>query len=280
MIDAARGLSSFFRCMPALLLGIFPFTVNACELEPLGAGTVRAVLDGRTLLLEDGREVRLAGIEVPPMPRPGAAGDAAASDSAALSARAALEALARGKPVTLKRLGAVSDRYGRVVAFATVSRDGAELSLQTAMLAQGQARVAARVEDKACADALLAGERSARESKLGLWANSYYAILSAENPTRLRAARGRFAVVEGKILSVRDSGGTIYMNFGRRWIEGFAVTILKRNKRLFKAAGIEPKKLEGKTVRVRGWIEEHGGPRLEAARPEQIEVTGKSLSES
>jgi hypothetical protein len=31
------------------------------------------------------------------------------------------------------------------------------------------------------------------------------------------------------VLSVRESGATIYVNFGRRWTEDFTVTILKRN---------------------------------------------------
>jgi hypothetical protein len=50
------------------------------------------------------------------------------------------------------------------------------------------------------------------------------------------------------------------------------VTVSKRNERVFTAAGIEPKKLEGRRLRVRGWIEERNGPRIEAARPEQIEI--------
>ncbi len=40
---------------------------------------------------------------------------------------------------------------------------------------------------------------------------------------------GRFAVVEGKVLSVRESGNLIYVNFGRRWSEDFTVTIAKRH---------------------------------------------------
>ena len=74
------------------------------------------------------------------------------------------------------------------------------------------------------------------------------------------------------MVSVRESGGTIYVNFGRRWSEDFTVTIAKRNERAFSAAGLEPKSLRGRRVRVRGWIEERGGPWVEAARPEQIEV--------
>jgi hypothetical protein len=47
---------------------------------------------------------------------------------------------------------------------------------------------------------------------------------------------------------------------------------LRRNKPAFDAAGLDPKKLEGARVRVRGWIEERNGPRMEAVRPEQIEM--------
>ena len=62
------------------------------------------------------------------------------------------------------------------------------------------------------------------------------------------------------------------MNFGRRWIEGFAVTIRKRDERAFAAVGLTPKSLEGKRVRVRGIVDERIGPRIEALLPEQIEV--------
>ncbi len=62
------------------------------------------------------------------------------------------------------------------------------------------------------------------------------------------------------------------MNFGRRWSESFTVTISKRNESTFKAAGIEPKRLEGRRIRVRGTLEMRGGPVIEATRPEQIET--------
>ena len=86
------------------------------------------------------------------------------------------------------------------------------------------------------------------------------------------AVRGHFAVVEGKVLSVRESGGTIYVNFGRRWSEDFTVTTPKRNERTFEAAGLPLKKLAGRHVRVRGTVEERGGPWIEALHPGQIEI--------
>ncbi len=97
----------------------------------------------------------------------------------------------------------------------------------------------------------------------------------AEAVTELAAELGRFTLVEGRVVSVRESGGTIYVNFGRRWTEDFTVTVQRRLERTFGAAGLELKSLAGRTVRVRGVIEERGGPWIEASRPEQIEIVGR-----
>ena len=66
------------------------------------------------------------------------------------------------------------------------------------------------------------------------------------------------------------------MNFGRRWSEALTVTILKRHERTFAAAGMAPKQLENRIVRVRGWVEERNGPRIEVVRPEQIEIAERN----
>ena len=239
----------------AALLCVLAFNAAAeepCRSSALGTAQVAAVRDGRTLALTDGRELRLAGIE--------------ASDAS----RAALQALIAGRPLRLERLGAETDRYGRLVAFAYAGE--AAQSLQATLIEQGQARVSVRVGDKACAEALLTAERKARAAGRGLWADPNFAPLQAENLARLQAEKGRFALVEGKVLSVRESGATIYVNFGRRWTRDFTVIILKRQQRTFAAAGLEPKRLDGRRIRVRGFLEQRGGPVVVADAPEQIEV--------
>jgi hypothetical protein len=158
------------------------------------------------------------------------------------------------------------------VALVTVAPATDAASVQQALLAQGHARVAANVGDLACAVSLLAAEKAARDAGLGLWTNPYYVMRNAEDPAGVLAVRGQFAVVEGKVLSVRESGGTIYVNFGRRWSDDFTVTVLKRNERSFTAAGMPLKKLAGQHVRVRGFIEERGGPWIEATAAAQIEI--------
>jgi endonuclease YncB( thermonuclease family) len=234
-----------------------------CAGAVIETAPVRAVIDGRTLRLADGRQVRLAGIEV---------GPPAEGDSAAKAAKLALESLVIGRDVALMRLGPELDRHGRSVALVALPQASAGQSLQHALLAQGHARVAADIGDFACAVSLLAAEKTARAAALGLWADPYYVMRNAEDPAGILAVRGRFAVVQGRVLSVRESGGTIYVNFGRRWSDDFTVTILKRHERSFTAAGMPLNKLAGRHVRVRGVIEERGGPWIEAAVPAQIEV--------
>ncbi len=234
-------------------------TAHACKLDDIGTGVVRAALDGRVLLLADGREVRLAGLETPQ------------HDEAALTAaRDRLGALALGRTLALKRLDPAPDRYGRIVAFA--HRDEETRSLQEMLLAQGHARAAAHIGDAGCAKTLLAAEREARGAARGLWSDPAQALRRADRPAEILADRGRFAIVEGRVASVRESGATVYVNFGRRWSEDFTASLLKRHQRTFAAAGIDLAALAGRTVRIRGIVEERGGPWIELLRPEQIEI--------
>ena len=233
-------------------------TAGPCRFEALGTASVTAILDGRSMRLADGREIKLAGIDVPPTAgRP----------------RRALENLVLGKDIALAAPSDTPDRYGRILAFAFVN--GSETPVQYNLLALGQARVAPNVQDKACSEALFREEQKAREARIGLWADPGYAVRAAGDGVALKPLRGRFSVAEGRVVSVREAGATIYVNFGRRWSEALTVTILKRHERPFAAAGIEPKTLEGRIVRIRGYLDVRNGPVIEATRPEQIEIAAR-----
>jgi endonuclease YncB( thermonuclease family) len=243
-----------------------PNATSICGGDVIARGVAKHVINGRTFTLDDGREVRLAAIEVAPLE----------TGAAPAAARAALDALIGGDDIVLRRADTATDRYGRIVAYAYAVRDGEELFAQGELIASGFARVGDHVGSRACALALLESENAARAAKLGLWADSHYDVLDAEAAADVLARRGRFALVEGKVVSVRESGATIYVNFGRRWSEDFTVTVLKRNERNFTAAGLDLKGLAGRRIRVRGFVEARGGtgrsPWIEADYPEQIET--------
>jgi endonuclease YncB( thermonuclease family) len=230
-----------------------------CAFEPQGEGRVAAIVDARSFRLEDGREIRLAGIE-----------PVATEKSSDISA---LSAVLVGREVTLRGEDDSPDRYGRQAAFVFLA--ASDTAVQAVLLAQGDALVSADVTDKACAAILTAAEAAARQAKRGTWADPA-AIKNTESPGDILAGIGRFTVVEGKVLSVRQAGATTYLNFGRNWTRDFAVTISRRMIASFEAAGIALKSLENRRIRVRGWVEARGGPRIEALRVGQIELIGEN----
>jgi endonuclease YncB( thermonuclease family) len=225
-----------------------------CSFESQGEGRVGSVVDNRTFRLEDGREVRLAGIQT------------------VATGNAALAAMIAGRDVTLQGETDAPDRWGRQPAF--VFTDGTATSIQGQLLTRGEALLSADVADKGCAAELAAAEAAARLAKRGTWADSAV-IKNAERPGDILARMGQFVVVEGKVLSVRQAGATFYANFGRRWTRDFAVTISRRMMGSFEAAGINLKSLENRNIRVRGWVEQRGGPRIELLHVGQIEMIGE-----
>ena len=234
-----------------------PADAAGCAFEPQGEGRVAEILDARSFRLADGREVRLAGIEP------------VVTEKA--SRTSALSAILAGRDVTLRGEDDTPDRYGRQPAFVFLA--SSETLVQGQLLALGEALVSGTVTNKDCASTLMAAETEARQAKRGTWADPT-AIKNAESPGDILAGIGRFTVVEGRVLSVRQAGATTYLNFGRNWTRGFAVTISRRMIGAFEAAGTSVKSLENRRIRVRGWVEAHGGPRIEALRVGQIELLG------
>ena len=206
--------------------------------------------------MEDGREVRLAGIETSDAPTPRHSArllPAATSPCAARPTRRTVTAGSRRSCLPIPPL-----RRCRACCWHEARR-----------------WFRLTVADKACAAELAAAEAAARRARRGIWANPAV-IKNAESPGDILTRIGQFTVVEGKVLSVRQAGSVTYINFGRRWTRDFAVTISRRMVPAFEAAGISLKSLENKRIRVRGLIEARGGPRIEALRVGQIELAGEN----
>jgi micrococcal nuclease len=240
-----------------------------CDGRSEAPAEVARVIDGRSFLLADGREVRLAAIETPLLV-PGDEDEDRVQ--AALAAKTALEKLLLRREVNLSVLGPAPDRYGRLVAYASVHTSSGEVLAQREMVAAGHALVSPAASAARCRIYLRNAERDARNSRLGLWGDPYHAVKAAADPADVLVEQGRFALVQGKVASVRESAGIVYVNFGQHRSEQFTVTILKRNEGIFAGAGLTLKALAGHDIEVRGWVEERGGPAIEVSRPEQIEV--------
>ncbi len=226
------------------------------------------VIDGDTLLLDDGRSVRLVGIQSPKLPL-GRTGFEAWP--LAEEAKAALSKLTLGREVGLAYGGRQSDRHGRALAHLYLLDGAGEAGIwvQGALLEAGMARVYSFADNRALVAEMLARERQARANRRGIWADPFYGV---RTPGRVERHAGSFQLVEGIVLQAAKVKGRIYLNFGEDWKSDFTITLAPAIRRVFEAEGIDPLGYGGKRVRVRGWIKSFNGPMIEASHPEQIEV--------
>lgn len=231
--------------------------------ETVASATARGIVDGDTLVLDTGAEVRLVGIQAPKLPL-GRRNFKAWP--LAEEAKAALGALALGRRLRLDYDRTPIDRHGRLLA-QLYDEDGRWI--QGELLRRGMARVYTFADNRRDAAKLLAAEAVARAARRGIWGHPFYRVISeAESGRHIDT----FQLVEGRVLNTAVVRGRGYLNFGRDWRTDFTVTISPRNMRLFRRARMPPDAFKGKRVRVRGWLNKRNGPMISASHPEQIEV--------
>ncbi len=221
------------------------------------------VVDGDTLFLDDGRQVRLVGLQAPKLPlgRRGFVAWPLAGESKRL-----LEELALGKTVRREFGGRRVDRHDRDLAHL-IRADG--LWIQGAMLEAGMARVYSFPDNRARIDQLLTAERAARAAGIGIWSHPFYRL---GTPLSVVEEIGSFQIVEGRIVEANIVRGRAYLNFGDDWRSDFTVSVSPQSRRSFNKDGIDLEVLGNRRVRVRGWIKDYNGPLIEATHPEQIEL--------
>jgi micrococcal nuclease len=283
----ADGLSATRTAMAALALIALadnahatPF--DACEapsggpLTPITA-QVKRVSGGATFIIDDGREVHLAGVEAPfnhlDEPAPSGSVDLPAS------ADSTLENMIAGRQVTLYPVAGQPDRHGRLRA--RVLRVDGDLWVEPALVSLGLARVEPHPDDYGCARYLQSLETVARAGGKGIWADPRYSVHQATEP-QLRVWTGRYILVEGKIVSTGQSGNRRYLNFGSNFSRDFAVVLddksgapsrrgAARKPGRFATEGFESADIVGRTIRVRGVLMPGGGGLMVPSVPEEIE---------
>ena len=236
---------------------------RACLEETTDARAV-ASADARSLTLADGRVVRAAGIEPFDLLLPDRA-DA----EAALMQR--LLDLALDRPLNLQLATDAPDRYGRRPAL--IAADDA--LIQETLAREGLAIAFAGGDPLPCFQRILAAEADARDAGRGFWPDA--PILRAD-PDALAVMVGRFAIFEGAVLSVGNRSTRTYLNFGERWSEDVTVEIAAGDRAAFGGEdGLAA--LAGRTVRVRGFLEEKSGPMMAVTSTMQLELLGPSGGE-
>jgi micrococcal nuclease len=233
---------------------------TGCSAAGAEAYELSEVVDGGTLRLADGEVVLLAGIDVPRGLEGEGAGTAAA-------ARAQLERLAGGSGASLQLVAGGRDRHGRLLAQVF---DGAGKLLQADMVAAGFARVRPYPDQVPCIEQLLELEQEARHAKKGLWRKDF-AVFGANDPS-LIGQKGLYVIVEGFVLSVGQGNRVDFLNFGRFWQRDFTVLVGAPVATRLAEAGLDTAALAERRVRVRGVVEERGGPTIRLNDFRELEI--------
>lgn len=229
----------------------------------VASGITAEIVDGDTLVLQGGTQVRLVGIQAPKLPL-GRAGFR--EWPLAGQAKAALARLALGRTLKLSYVGRSVDRHGRLLAHLS---DDQGHWIQGALLAAGMARVYTFADNRKRAAEMLALEAQARAARRGIWGHRFYRVL--DTATAMDHI-DTFQLVEGRVLNTAVVRRRGYLNFGPDWRRDFTIAIAPRSMRRFKSQGQGLERYRGARVRVRGWLKSFNGPMIEATHPEQIEV--------
>lgn len=204
---------------------------------------VNYVYDGDTLQLENGRKIRLIGIDTPEVfsrkyniP--------ADIKQQGLQARDTLQALLKpsSRRVQLAYGQETEDRYGRTLAHVFLP-DGS--NLQAELIARGHAIAFTTPPNDRMSDCYRTQEARARQQQLGIWQLPQYLIKHTQQT--IGSLTG-FQRLQGQVTRVTQSKSRIRLLLGPQ----LEVNIYKNDWVNFSLHQLL--NLQGKTVRVRGWV--------------------------
>ena len=137
-----------------------------------------------------------------------------------------LRAIVEGVALRIAPVSDAPDRYGRTPAIVVAEGD----IVQETLLREGLALAFGTDDPLPCFDRLLAAEEQARRERRGVWAE---ASVASAFPDALQSRIGRFAIFEGRVLSVGNRRATTYLNFGDWWRDDVTAEIAAADRKRF-----------------------------------------------
>lgn len=200
---------------------------------------VSKVVDGDTLHLDDGRKVRLIGINTPEIGREGVP-----SEPFAQQARSRLiELLGDQSMVRLKIGRDARDRYGRLLAHAfTVGGE----SIEERLIEEGLGMAVAIPPNLLLQSCLFQVQSQVRGARIGVWQDSYF---SPRPSVSLVTSDTGFRLVSGVVerVSLKKGGSWWVLLEGR-----LALLVAKSSQPYFNEQQLQG--LVGRQVVVSGWL--------------------------
>lgn len=240
----------FFLLYLTCLVGLFAGYDSALAYDPLcssadydESATVSYVHDGDTVKLEDGRKIRLIGINAPEV-----AHDEHPAEAFALTARDLLRTLLskHENRVNLVHGQEAQDHYQRTLAHLFLP-DGTNLQAQ--LLASGLVSAITIPPNSHFSGCYQQAEKRALCAQQGLWSGKISSLADLDD-----SATG-FRVLKAGLVSMQSSSKGLWLTLEH----GLSLRIAHQHLALFDMPKLQS--LIGKSVLIRGWLQTKNNPK-------------------
>jgi endonuclease YncB( thermonuclease family) len=202
---------------------------------------IKTVYDGDTVVLEDGRKIRLLGINTPEIRHRDKQADAGGDE-----AKQWLVKRLKNTKVRLQTDAELTDKYKRTLGHL-FTQNKAHINLE--LVQAGLAEVSIYPPNLLFTSELLAGQHQAEQAKRGIWQRPEFAVQPVSGLTD--EGHTGWTRLAGKVLAVRDTRKSIYLVFSDK----FEARIERKWQALFPEAN----SYLGKNLEVRGWLNRNRG---------------------
>ena len=198
--------------------------------------TVKTVYDGDTVVLQDGRKIRLLGINTPEVQHRDKLADAGGED-----AKKWLIAKLKNTRVRVETDVEKTDSYGRTLGYLLTEN---KEHINVLLVAAGLAQVSIFPPNLKYVQDFVTASQQAEANKLGIWQRPEYAPIPVEQLTE--AGHSGWTRIIGKVRSVHPARKFVYLEFTDRFDARIDMEWLS----LFP----DLNSYQGKTIEVRGWL--------------------------
>lgn len=189
-------------CKSAFFIGLVAAVVSTISSPTLQANEivqVSYVIDGDTVVLEDGRKVRLIGINAPEKKS-----ESRDAEPFSLEASLALQQMTLGKSVLLIKGKQSVDRYGRTLAYIE-TMDG--MDVQSNLIGRGYASYVAISPNVGRIERYRDVEKNTRNKKVGIWSQDNIVTDWHANRSDYRG----FVIHQSKIKIIEQSSRAFFL---------------------------------------------------------------------
>jgi endonuclease YncB( thermonuclease family) len=142
-------------------------TSKSSDINSIETGLVNRVIDGDTIVLDDGRTIRYLNVDTPETKKPNTIVQCFGPEASAYNS-----ALVQGKKISLRRDKENEDRYGRDLRYVFLEgRDASKIenSINAIMVRQGYGKALIIKPNNTYEDEFRKMEAEAKNQKVGIW---------------------------------------------------------------------------------------------------------------